>query len=67
MNAMQTQIHRAINNRVLPEIQNIMGGVCLCSKMALGRVGPQMSEVSVMFGKTQIQNLQRMTPCTRVI
>ena len=40
---------------------------CLWNKTALGRVRPQMSEVSVMYGKAQIQTLQRRTQCPCVI
>ena len=54
MDLMQTQINKAkssaVNDRVIPEIQNIMGSV------ALNRNGPELgtslSEVLAMLGKT---------------
>ena len=50
MNLMQTQINRAIssaiNDRVLHDIQSIMGNLGL-TKTALGRLHPQMSKVQV--------------------
>ena len=64
MNVMQTQINMAVgsamNDRVLPETQNIKGSLLL-HQMVLGRIRLQVSKVSVMYGKPRIQNLQRRT------
>ena len=70
MNVMQTQINRAIgsaiNDKVLPEIE-IIKAICLWIKSALGRVRTQMSEVSIMFGKTGKRDLQRQTQSPHLI
>ena len=70
MSLMQTQINRVIsaatNDRVLPEIQNIMGILPLDQNGI--RTGTSLkSKVSVMFEKTRIQKLQRKTQGPRVI
>ena len=64
MDFMQTQISRAfscaISERIIPEIQNMVENLPL-TVMALSRIRPQMRMRLVMFGRTEMQNLQRRT------
>ena len=70
MNLMQTQIIRAISSaiddRVLPGIHNIMSSLPLDQNVTETTTSP-MSEVSVTFGKTRIQKVQRRTQGPHVI